>query len=221
MKSSIFFFIFSAVISLSGCSQNSSQKRVTSLPDKTKVGGGCEGCEAIYRDAPSFEKLSWMDTLPDFNEPGPKLIISGVIYQPDGKTPAPNVILYVYHTDQTGHYTPTPEQTGWAKRNGRIRGWMKTNAKGQYKFYTLMPGHYPGTTVPAHIHPIIKESNKNEYYIDEYLFDDDSSLTTAERKKQEQRGGSGIIKLKEKNGMLVGERDIILGLNIPGYPLNH
>jgi protocatechuate 3,4-dioxygenase beta subunit len=74
--------------------------------------------------------------------------------------------------------------------------------------------------VPAHIHPLIKEPNKNEYYIDEYLFNDDPSLTTAERKRQENRGGNGIIKLGTLNGMLVGKRDIILGLNIPDYPVN-
>src|SRR5439155_20246519 len=44
-------------------------------------------------------------------------------------------------------------------------------------------------------------------------------LTDAERKKQENRGGNGIVNLKTINGMLVGERDIILGLNIPDYPI--
>jgi protocatechuate 3,4-dioxygenase beta subunit len=146
------------------------------------------------------------------------MVISGVIYKADGKTPAPDVVLYVYHTDQTGHYTKKGNETGWGKRHGYIRGWMKTNNKGEYKFYTLKPASYPNSTIPAHIHPLVKEPDKNEYWIDEYLFEGDKFLTTEERKKQENRGGKGIIGLVEKNNILYGNRDIILGLHIPDYP---
>ena len=41
-------------------------------------------------------------TLIGATEPGEKLEISGVIYKSDGKTPAPNVILYVYQTAKSG-----------------------------------------------------------------------------------------------------------------------
>src|SRR5438876_10501756 len=218
MKSSIFIFIFSAIITLSGCSQNSSQKESTTVADK-KIGGSCEGCKVIYESPVPFEKLNWIDTLPDFNEAGPKMMISGVIYKADEKTPAKDVVLYIYHTDQTGHYVNKNNESGWASRQGYIKGWVKTNEKGEYKFYTLKPAVYPERNVPAHIHPVIKEPGIEDYYIDEFLFDDDPLLTDTERKKQENRGGSGIVKLKTINGMLVGERDIILGLNIPGYPV--
>ncbi|MBS1920723.1 MAG: hypothetical protein JST17_10760 [Bacteroidetes bacterium] len=212
------FLLVLLMITINSCGQSNSRQN-NKETFQTKVGGSCEGCEAIYEQAPSFESLSWIDTLPDFNEPGTKLIISGVIYKDDGITPAPGIILYVYHTDQTGHYTSSKGQTGWARRHGYIRGWMKTNEKGEYKFYTLMPGHYPGTNAPAHIHPIIKEPDKSEYYIDEYLFDDDKFLTTSERKKSENRGGNGILTLEERDGMFFAERNIYLGRNIPGYPL--
>ena len=77
------------------------------------------------------------------DEPGEKLEISGVIYKSDGKTPAPNVILYVYQTAKSGLYEPGPNQTGGVRRHGRIRGWVKTNQKGEYKFLTIRPGNYP------------------------------------------------------------------------------
>lgn len=212
MKFYLFLSIFSTV-ALCGCAQNTNQKNI-----QQKVGAPCEGCEAIYEQAPDFNKLNSVDTLPDFKEAGPKLIVSGIIYKADGKTPAPNVVLYVYHTDQTGHYSSKEGQTGWAKRHGYIRGWIKTNTKGEYKFYTLLPGHYPGTNIPAHIHPIIKEPDKNEYWIDEYLFDDDKFLTPDERKKNKNLGGDGIMKLRKENGVLYGERNIYLGKNVPNYP---
>jgi protocatechuate 3,4-dioxygenase beta subunit len=181
-----------------------------------RVGGSCEGCEAIFEFG--SKKLSRIDTLPDFNDPAPKLEISGTIYQKDGKTPAKDVILYVYHTDQKGVYPLKGNETGWAKRHGYLRGWIKTNADGKYKFYTLRPASYPNTQAPQHIHPVIKEPNKNEYYIDEYLFADDPYLDSKERAQQQKRGGSGIVTLsKKKDGTWVGTRDIVLGLNIPNY----
>src|SRR5258705_428343 len=85
-------------------------------------------------DEVPFEKLTNAATLPDYNEPGPKLEISGVVYQRDGKTPAKDVVVYVYHTDQTGHYTPASDAKGWGKRHGRIRGWVKTDKNGFYHF---------------------------------------------------------------------------------------
>jgi len=104
------------------------------------------------------------------------------------------------------------------KRHGHLRGWMKTNERGQYKFHTIRPAAYPNRRDPQHIHPTIKEPDKNEYYIDEYRFDDDPLLTKEQRAREEKRGVSGIIKLaRNSKGIWVGQRDIVLGKNIPNY----
>ena len=217
MKSIVLTTILITSLYSSGCSQSTNQKNTTSSAS-VKVGGGCEGCEAIYESPVAHEKLSWIDTLPGFDGDGPRIEISGTIYQRDGKTPARDVIIYVYHTNLAGVYPTRGNETGWGKRHGYIRGWIKTNDKGQYKFYTLLPAAYPEARVPSHIHPTIKEPNLNEYWIDEYLFDDDPLVTSEDRNRRQQRGGSGILKLIKEDGMLVGKRDIILGLNVPGYP---
>lgn len=206
--------VFSAllIISLMACSQTSEKKQKADR----QVGGSCEGCEAALEYG--SRTLNATDTLPDFNEDGPKLIVTGTIYQQDGKTPARDVILYIYHTDQKGEYSRKGNETGWGKRHGYIRGWVKTGTDGKYTFYTLRPASYPGGENPAHIHPLIKEPGLTPYYIDEYLFDDDPVLTASERNRQERRGGNGVIKLtKDENGMAVMKRDIVLGLNIPSY----
>jgi protocatechuate 3,4-dioxygenase beta subunit len=177
------------------------------------VGGGCDGCDIIYADMP--RQLSWQTTIASAAEPGERMEITGVIYHADGKTPASGVILYVYHTDARGLYSPAPDESGAARRHGHLRGWMKTDERGQYRFISIRPAPYPNGRVPAHIHPIIKEADKNEYYIDEFLFDDDPALRNA---NIENRGGSGIIHLsKNSEGVWVGKRDITLGLNIPNY----
>ena len=182
------------------------------------IGGRCEGCEAILEYESRSKSLTWVDTLPDFNDPGPKLAITGTIFKRDGKTPAANVILYIYHTDQNGEYPKKEGMRGAASQHGYIRGWIKTNSDGQYKFYTLKPGAYPGGGNPAHIHPIILEAGRQVYWIDEYLFDDDPILTDKIRQQQPGRGGSGILKTQaDRNGVLIARRNIVLGLNIPGY----
>jgi protocatechuate 3,4-dioxygenase beta subunit len=162
------------------------------------------------------EELSWQTKINASGEPGEPMEISGIIYRKDGKTPAESVILYVYHTDATGLYSPSANQTS-GRRHGHLRGWMKTNAKGEYRFTSIRPSAYPNRKIPQHIHPIIKEADKNEYYVDEYRFDDDPLLTREERGKAENRGGSGLIHLAKQNGVWVGKRNFVLGLNVPNY----
>jgi protocatechuate 3,4-dioxygenase beta subunit len=204
----ILLVIISVFVWIHGCSQ----ARV----EEKKVDDGCEDCEAVFEYG--AKKLSWIDTLPDYGDDGPKMEVSGTIYHQDGKTPAAGVILYIYHTNQEGIYATKGDETGWAKRHGYMRGWIKTDQTGKYKFYTLRPGAYPGRRNPEHIHAIIKEPDVSAYWIDEYLFDDDPILTKEERNEQKKRGGNGILKLtKGSNGTLIAHRDIILGLNIPGY----
>lgn len=202
------------LVSNMACSQNSNNKTAQA---NIHVGGSCEGCEAIHESPVPFDSLKSLSWLPDWNDKGRKLAVNGVVYKADG-SPASNVIVYVYHTDQTGIYPTQGDEKGWGKRHGYLRGWMKTNEKGEYKFFTLRPAAYPGRQAPEHIHITIKEPDKNEYWVDEYVFDDDPLLTDKERKNCQDRGGSGILKVKDVGNMLKAERNIYLGKNIPDYP---
>jgi len=213
MKTNYMFKIL-LLVSVEACAQSDDHDQ-NSRSEKT-VGGPCEGCDAAleFGERP----LTWIDTLPDFHDVGPKLEVSGTIYHHDGKTPANNVILYIYHTDQRGEYPKKGNETGSARQHGYIQGWIRTGADGKYRFYTLKPGPYPEGGNPAHIHPVIKEPGFKPYWIDEYLFEGDPDITDAERKRLPQRGGPGILKTEKRDdGMLAVKRDIILGLNVPGY----
>jgi protocatechuate 3,4-dioxygenase beta subunit len=180
------------------------------------VGGPCEGCEAVFEYGD--RELSPVDTLPDFNDDGPRIKITGTVYQSDGKTPAEGVILYVYHTDQEGVYATRGGETGWASRHGYIRGWMKTGKNGKYEFYTLKPGTYPNRTIAAHIHPTVLEPNGKYYWLGSYHFEGDPYLTEKQKSPESPRGGSsGLLVLRKEGDLLVGGRDIVLGKNVPGY----
>ena len=218
MKQIIFITLLAVIVHFAGCSQQPDKDIVISKAT-TPIGGPCEGCEALYESPIPFERLSWVDTLPDYNEAGPKLQIEGIVYHKDGKTPARDIVIYIYHTDQSGRYGTKGNETGWGKRHGYIRGWVKTTNEGKYAFYTLRPASYPGNNPPpAHIHSMIKEPDKNEYWIDDFLFDDDPALTKAERGRQRNRGGDGVLIPEFKNGIWSAKRNIILGLNVPDYP---
>lgn len=201
---------------------NGQKKKKTTNPqsvntDSKIIGGPFENSDFIYIGMP--DTIKSVDTSAGWKQNGQKLLITGTIYKLDGKTPAPGVILYYYHTDINGYYSNKPGLDQRVIRHGYIRGWVKSDENGKYSIYTVRPAPYPDTDFEAHIHPAIKEPNiEKEYYIDEFVFDDDKLLTSEKRKKLENRGGSGILRVLEKGDLQVAEHNIILGLNIPNYP---
>ena len=75
-----------------------------------------------------------------------------------------------------------------------------------YAYHTNAAGVYP-----AHIHPIVKEPDRREYWIDEIVFLDDVRVDERYRGAQGNRGGSGIIRLtRDPSGTWIGRRDIVL-----------
>ena len=209
LKSSILICL---AIVISSCSDSQPQ-----LSHNPELIGGCEGCEAIleYGD----RELKPVDTLPDFNENGTRIKLSGTIYEPDGETPAEGVILYVYHTDQQGIYSAKQNATGWGQKHGYIREWLKTGEDGYYGFYTLKPGAYPSGIEPPHIHIIAMEPDGKYYWLNGFHFSGDTLLTEEEINPDNPRGGSGFVSLEmNSKGILEGHRDIFLGKNIPNYP---
>lgn len=158
-------------------------------------------------DAP--ENTGWKTKLADENAAGEKLIISGTVFQKDGKTPAPNILIYAYHTDNDGFYRRKPDE----HPHGKHRGWMLTDENGRYEFQTIKPAPYPNRNTPAHIHFTITGENFKEDWIDDIWFDGDVLITPEIKQKQlSGKGGfNSILKLeKNSNGILTGIRNIKL-----------
>ena len=178
------------------------------LPATTLQASSCEWCGA--QEAPANVPLTTM-TIADANEPGERLRITGTVYQRDGKTPAADVLLFAYQTNAAGVYPRRGDERGNAKRQGYLRGWLRTDASGRYELLTIRPGVYPSRNEPAHIHMTIGQPGHEEYWIDDILFEGDPLITDRILARQKQRGGHGVIKLeRDSNGTWQGVRDIVL-----------
>ena len=209
--------IFILILFISGCK---GQVNKTSPASNAAAGENIE-----FGEIGMPANIAASDTSPGWKQDGQKILVTGTVYQRDGKTPAPGVIIYYYHTNTAGKYLHKPEEkrsmppNEQGQTHGYIRGWMKTDANGKYALYTVRPGTYPSRDFPAHIHLTIKENGPvKEYYIDDCVFDDDRLLTSAYRQKMENRAGSGVLRMFRKDNLMIGERNMILGLNVPGYP---
>jgi protocatechuate 3,4-dioxygenase, beta subunit len=182
-----------------------------------------ENSEFTYYGIP--KKISSIDTSAGWKQKGQKILLTGRVFKQDGKTPAAGVLMYYYQTNTEGRYVHKPEEArsmspnNLGQTHGYIRGWVKTAEDGKYFIYTIRPGTYPDSEEPAHVHVTVKEpGDLKEYYIDDFVFEDDPFLTINKRQKLKNRGGAGIVKLEPRGNIAIGERNIILGLNIPGYP---
>jgi len=158
---------------------------------------------------PAFSKTggakcgAWKTVLTSKDEPGEPLIVSGTVYAPDGKIPAPGITVYVYHTDAEGYYRKGANSSD----NPRIKGTITTNSEGKYEFRTIKPAAYPGGGNPAHIHYVLSGKGYSKHN-DEVMFEGDPYLTPSDRSSPSvrplTRDKDGVwrcvydIKLKQK-----------------------
>ena len=144
-----------ALTSCNGQTRTDDRSTAAATASRGAVADRCEGCELLYAGMPS--DIGSIDTSEGWKEQGEKLLVRGTVYRPDGTTPAPGVIIYYYHTDRHGYYSPRDGMDERAKPHGYLRGWVKSDADGRYAIYTLRPAPYPNENAPAHIHVFIKE----------------------------------------------------------------
>ena len=199
-----FLVLPSEALVWSSCSKpehtSSAQDAKPIYPSTLSGGAPCGSCIAPAN-------LSWRTTITSADEPGAPLDISGTIYQPDGVTPAKNIVLFIYHTDATGYYNENDDPG-----HPRLRGWMLTGADGRYEFRTIKPAPYPHRTTPAHIHAHVYGKGLSERSIADYWFEGDPFITAKERSKAIENGEAPVIITlrRDGEGVLRGTRDITL-----------
>lgn len=168
----------------------------------------CEWCGAI--DAPPRSELTNVMIIPDDDEPGDRIVITGQVFETDGETPAPGVLMYAYHTDINGIYRKDGDETGNGLRHGALRGWLITDDEGRYEIHTIRPYPYPSRREAAHIHITLTPPNGEEHWLDSILFKGDDLITERERREAGQLGRFNRIVAIEENedGIFIGECDL-------------
>ena len=169
----------------------------------------CSWCG--MQDAPT--SLSWSTQIAPPSEPGERLVVTGTIYQEHGATPASGVLVYVYHTNNHGVYPKRGDERGNARNHGYLRGWMRTDSEGRYRFETIRPAPYETHGgEPAHIHYTIQAPGGKEYWLNAAWFSDDPRVTAENRAALQRTGGfSNVMDVsRDPAGTWQGRRDIIL-----------
>lgn len=207
-------FLRSAVLAgaalpfLSGCNWASWAQRYDSgqvLDQIKKNANTTDPSWSGAKDVPA--SVSWRTALAAESEAGARMLVSGTVYQLDGRTPVPNALIYLYHTDTHGHYGAQGEH-----RHGRFRGWMLTDERGRYEFASIRPASYPDTTIAAHVHMTVTTVDLREAWIDSILFEGDKFIQPRERELAGKKGGfNPILRLTpDASGVGRAVRDIQL-----------
>ncbi len=150
--------------------------------------------------------------IPPPTEPGAPLVVRGRVLRTNG-TPVSGALIYVYHANAAGKYPKRPGLCGAARLQGYLRGFVQTDARGQYEIVTIRPGVYEERDTPAHLHltvfTTVPPNRERSAYIDDVMFDDDPILDEKYRSRLEGRGGNGIVHPTRSHGdTLFVTRDI-------------
>jgi len=113
-----------------------------------RTGGDIEG--PFYRKgAPLQSKLAGKD------EVGKRLSVRGFVVKGPSCVPVAGAVLDVWQATAEGRYDNDDPRNPPAKDSFRLRGRVKTDAKGRFEFLTIWPGRYkigPQRWRPAHLH---------------------------------------------------------------------
>ena len=142
--------------------------------------------EAAQKHRP--RELNSTARIADRQEPGTPLLIRGRVYLSDRVTPASDVVVFAWQTDDRGVYNERGK-SGW-----RLRGWAKTDNDGRFEFRTIRPGQYPGRSMPAHVHFTVDGPDLPRRWTSELQFADDPLVSDREKRESEAAGRFGSVR---------------------------
>lgn len=152
--------------------------------------------EVVQRARPS-QPSSTSRIAPE-SEPGTALVVHGLAFGADGRTPLAGAIVFAYHTDREGNY----DRRGTPPHSWRLKGWAKTGSDGRFEFRTIRPAPYPGRNTAAHIHLTLFTADGTRYHAGEVLFEDDPLVEAAEREATRRDTVFGSVRPVRREGVV-------------------
>jgi protocatechuate 3,4-dioxygenase beta subunit len=129
------------------------------------------------------------------DEPGQPLVVRGQIVEPDGRTPARDIVVHAYHRDAKGFDfgENDRELTTW-----RLQGWAKTDAEGRFEFRTIRPAaDYMGRD-GAHIHFTLESPQFGRQWAPTIFLADDAAVSDSRRAQSSALGEFGSVREVEQ-----------------------
>lgn len=125
------------------------------------------------------------------NEPGIAMLIEGRIVEPDGQTPARNVVVHAYHRDNKGFDfgKDDRELTTW-----RLQGWAVTDDQGRFEFRTIRPAPDHMGRDGSHIHITVESSEYGRQWAPTVYFSDDPLVKDKRREQSAEAGEFGWVR---------------------------
>lgn len=132
---------------MSGAREPASRKRWTLGPALVAIGvlviaAANDALAVRCRDR---RPTTWDLALAPVKEPGDRLVLTGRVIERTRRTPLAGISMMVYHSDSRGNYNPPGDKS----LDARLCGVLITNAKGEYRIRTTVPGEAEGA---PHIH---------------------------------------------------------------------
>lgn len=206
-------------------------KRRTFIKDTTLTAFSMATFGAINWNGKSFEgdNETTSDILGPFYRPGSPmrsnlipegstgevLHLSGTIFDKDGKTPLPNVLIESWQCDEQEHYDNVSDAY-------LFRGAVKTGKNGKYEFKTIVPVPYKDGEDwrPAHIHMRISSTDHQDLITQIYIKGDPHIAKDASAVSPQSVNRILEIKKNALNKNVV-KFDVVMGksflLNDAGY----
>ena len=179
--------------------------------DKINEGGTTANCGVTKSDMLGPYYVSGTSKITNLNTQnlsGDKIVVSGKIYgTADKNSPVANAMIEVWHADNGGIYHPVGDGnvSNYQPSQITLRGFIVTDAQGNYTFESIRPGLYPGR--PRHFHYRIT-ANGYKILVTQIYFKDDP--TTSNENIESCR----IVDFqKDSKGAYKGNADIHLQKN--------
>lgn len=140
------------------------------------------------------------------NSNGTPIVLKGVIFKEDGKTPINNALVEIWHCDDNEVYDNSSDEY-------KYRGGQKTKTNGKYEFKSILPPPYKADPEdetswrPAHIHMRVSVANQQDLITQLYF--KGGKYVETDKWASHPKAVNRILPISKKNS---GESEIIFNV---------